>query len=78
MAGFSVDDPLDVYLREVRKIPPLTPEEEKDLLEHLRVQDAQAEAAALRLVEANLSFVVLIAQRHPSARVHVLDIFAKG
>jgi RNA polymerase primary sigma factor len=75
---FSSDDPLEMYLREVRTIPPLTKEDESQLLEHVRAKDDQAEAAARTLVEANLSLVVSIAEQHPPAKLSKLDLIQEG
>jgi|HubBroStandDraft_6_1064221.scaffolds.fasta_scaffold1277135_2 RNA polymerase primary sigma factor len=75
---FSSDDPLEMYLREVRTIPPLTKEDESQLLEHVRAKDDQAEAAARTLVEANLSLVVSVAEQHFSAKLSKLDLIQEG
>jgi RNA polymerase primary sigma factor len=70
-----VDDPLQVYLRECCTAPPLSREEEIECEQRLRAGDHQAE---LRLIETNLAMVVEVAQRHPSERVHVLDLIIAG
>jgi RNA polymerase primary sigma factor len=74
----DANDPLKFYLRELGTIRPLTRDEETDLLQHVRAQDEQAESAAKRLIEANLSLVVSIAERHSSASIHMLDLIQKG
>ena len=71
-------DPLKFYLRELNTIRPLTKDEETELLQHVQAQDEQAEFAAKRLIEANLSLVVSIAERHRSPSVHMLDLIQEG
>lgn len=72
------DDPVQVYLREIGTIPPLTIDEEIELSHHVRAHDEQAESAGHRLVEANLALVVTIARRHQSADIHLLELTQKG
>lgn len=72
------DDAVKFYLHEVGTIRPLTKDEETELLQHVRTQDEQAECAGSRLIEANLSLVVSIAERHSSAGIHILDLIQKS
>jgi RNA polymerase primary sigma factor len=72
------NDPLKFYLRELGNIRPLTRDEETDLFQHVRAQDELAESASKRLIEANLSLVVPIAERHSSAGIHMLDLIQHG
>ena len=51
---------LGAYLREIAKLPRLTPDEERAL--GARIQDDRDEAAMAQLVEANLRFVVSYAK----------------
>jgi RNA polymerase primary sigma factor len=74
----DADDPVQVYLREVGTIPPLTIDEETELSHQVLAQNDQAESAGHRLVEANLALVVTIAKRHQSAGIHVSDLIQKG
>jgi DNA-directed RNA polymerase sigma subunit (sigma70/sigma32) len=78
MTSLENDGPLKMYLRELDTIQPLTKDEESDLLRHVRSQDAQAESACRRLIEANLSLVVVIAERHSSSGIHLLDLIVEG
>ncbi len=73
-----VDDPEGLYLSEVQKVPPLSPDEEIRCLQRIRAQDEQAEPARKRLVEANLHLVVSIAERNRNARIQFLDLIVKG
>lgn len=57
----AMDDPVKVYLKEIGRVPLLTPEEEIDLA--IRISDDDP-AAKKRLAEANLRLVVSIAKRY--------------
>ena len=72
-----LDDPVAVYLREV-KSSSLTREEEKDCIDRIRRRDKTAEQAKARLVKANLELVVSIARRHHPDRIHILDLIQDG
>ena len=56
--GISIDDPVKVYLKEIGRVPLLTPEEEIELAERMAKGDPYARK---RLSEANLRLVVSIA-----------------
>ncbi len=73
-----VDDPLQVYLGEVNKIPPMSPVEELDCVQHVLAGDGLAESARERLAEANLLLVVSIAERYRSGHIHILDLIQRG
>jgi RNA polymerase primary sigma factor len=74
----DINDPLRVYLLELATIPPLTRDEETQLLQRLRAKDELTESATRRLIEANLSLVVSIAERHFSGEINMLDLIQKG
>ena len=76
--NLSDDDPLKVYLAEIHTIQPLTKGEETDLLRDVRTQGEAAELASRRLIEAKLSLVVSIAQRHSSVGIDMLDLIQRG
>ncbi len=59
--GISIDDPVKVYLKEIGRVPLLTPEEEIDLATRMAQGDPYARK---RLSEANLRLVVSIAKRY--------------
>src|SRR6476469_5872450 len=67
---------LGAYLREIAKLPRLTPEEERAL--GARIQDDRDEAAMAQLVEANLRFVVSYAKRYRGHGVSFLDLIHEG
>ena len=73
-----IDDPEGLYLSEVQKVPPLSPDEELRCLQHVQAEDEQAEVARKRLVEANLHLVVFITERNRNDRIHFLDLIVKG
>ena len=73
-----VDNPEGLYLSEVLKIPPLSPDEEIRCLQHVRAGDEEAEPARKRLLEANLHLVVSIAERNRNDQIHFLDLIVKG
>lgn len=66
---------LPVYLKEISRIPLLTPEEERSLA--LRVQAGDQEAER-RLVEANLRLVVKVAKRYMHRGLPLLDLIEEG
>ena len=59
--GVNIEDPVRMYLKEIGKVPLLTPEEEIDLAKRMEMGD---ESAKKRLAEANLRLVVSIAKRY--------------
>jgi RNA polymerase primary sigma factor len=73
-----MDDAVRVYMREMGKVPPLTRAQEAECVRHIRAKDEQADVAEKDLVEANLALVVDIAKKHPSDRVHILDLIIVG
>ncbi|MDD6276322.1 MAG: RNA polymerase sigma factor RpoD [Clostridia bacterium] len=71
----GTDDPVKVYLKEIGRIPLLTPEEEIELA--IRISDND-ESAKKRLAEANLRLVVSIAKRYVGRGMHFLDLIQEG
>src|ERR671936_598277 len=67
---------LAAYLREIAKLPRLTPDEERAL--GVRIQHDRDEAAVARLVESNLRFVVSYAKRYRGLGVSFLDLIHEG
>ncbi|MBP5170092.1 MAG: RNA polymerase sigma factor RpoD [Oscillospiraceae bacterium] len=72
---FSTDDPVRMYLKEIGKVPLLTPEEEVDLA--TRMADGE-EVAKQRMTEANLRLVVSIAKRYVGRGMLFLDLIQEG
>ena len=73
--GLAIDDPVRMYLKEIGKIPLLTPERENYLAEQIAVGD---KAAKDELIEANLRLVVSIAKRHVGKGMYFLDLIQEG
>ena len=73
--GGSREDPVRLYLKEIGKIPLLTPGEEEELAK--RIEDGD-EKAARRLAEANLRLVVSVAKRYAGRGMQLLDLIQEG
>ena len=73
--GLAIDDPVRMYLKEIGKIPLLTPEREAELAERISLGDKQAKD---ELIEANLRLVVSIAKRHVGKGMYFLDLIQEG
>ena len=74
--NMPIDDPVKVYLKEIGKVPLLTPEEEIELA--IRIRDDNDPAAKKRLEEANLRLVVSIAKRYGGRGMSFLDLIQEG
>ena len=73
--GLAIDDPVRMYLKEIGKIPLLTPEREAELAEKISLGDKKAKD---ELIEANLRLVVSIAKRHVGKGMYFLDLIQEG
>ena len=73
--GVSVDDPVRMYLKEIGKVPLLSPGEEIELAKKIELGD---EAAKKKLAEANLRLVVSIAKRYVGRGMQLLDLIQEG
>ena len=73
--GVAIDDPVKVYLKEIGRVPLLTPDEEVNLA--VRISNGD-EAAKKRLSEANLRLVVSIAKRYLGRGMQFLDLIQEG
>ncbi len=73
--SFSTDDPVRMYLKEIGKVPLLTPEEERALAMKMAEGD---EDAKRRMAEANLRLVVSIAKRYVGRGMLFLDLIQEG
>lgn len=69
------DKALGTYLREIARVPLLTPEEEKAIARESQNGD---EKAIQRLVEANLRFVVSVAKQYRNRGLSFLDLINEG
>ena len=70
-----VDDPVKVYLKEIGRVPLLSPDEEVELARRIMEGDEQAKQ---RLSEANLRLVVSIAKRYVGRGMSFLDLIQEG
>ena len=73
--GLAIDDPVRMYLKDIGKIPLLTPERETYLAEQITLG---SKAAKDELIEANLRLVVSIAKRHVGKGMYFLDLIQEG
>jgi RNA polymerase primary sigma factor len=73
--GISIDDPVRMYLKEIGKVPLLSPNEEIELAQ--RMSDGDQEAKR-KLAEANLRLVVSIAKRYVGRGMQFLDLIQEG
>jgi RNA polymerase primary sigma factor len=66
---------LGLYLRDIAKVPLLTPEQEQELARRVQAGDADAER---QLIEANLRLVVRVARRYLNRGLSLLDLIEEG
>jgi len=70
-----VVDSVANYLREIAKIPRITPAQEKELAKRIEEGD---EAAKRRMIEANLRLVVSVAKHYLNQGFPLLDLIQEG
>lgn len=73
--GVGIDDPVRMYLKEIGRVPLLTPEKEVELAKRMEQGD---EDAKRQLAEANLRLVVSIAKRYVGRGMLFLDLIQEG
>jgi len=73
--SIELDDPVRMYLKEIGKVPLLSPEEEIDLARRMEEGDEEAKR---KLVEANLRLVVSIAKKYVGRGMLFLDLIQEG
>ncbi len=73
--GTAIDDPVRLYLKEIGRVPLLTPSQEVELAKRVEAGDEEAKA---RLAEANLRLVVAIAKRYVGRGMLFLDLIQEG
>ena len=74
--GLIPYDPLNAYLREMRRYPPLSREKEHELA--VLYQENKDLGAAYKLVSSNLWLVVKIAREYERAAKNLLDLIQEG
>ena len=73
--GIGVDDPVRMYLKEIGKVPLLSPDEEIELAKKIELGDEEAKK---KLAESNLRLVVSIAKRYAGLGMQLLDLIQEG
>ncbi|MGN0584016.1 MAG: RNA polymerase sigma factor RpoD [Ruminococcus sp.] len=73
--GIAIDDPVKIYLKEIGRVPLLSPDEETELAQRMADGDS---AAKKRLSEANLRLVVSIAKKYVGRGMQFLDLIQEG
>ena len=69
------DEMMDLYLKDINRIPLLTAEEEKKLAVEAR---NGSKSAKNKLVNANLRFVVAIAKTYQGRGFELMDLISEG
>jgi RNA polymerase primary sigma factor len=69
------DSAINLYLREIGRIPLLTPQQEIELAAEIRKGDRHARAL---MINSNLRLVVTIAQEYANLGLPLLDVIAEG
>ena len=75
VADVAIDDPVKMYLKDIGKVPLLSPDEEAELARRMLEGDEEAKR---RLSEANLRLVVSIAKRYVGRGMLFLDLIQEG
>ena len=73
--GIGVDDPVRMYLKEIGKVPLLSPDDEIELAKKVELGDEEAKK---KLAESNLRLVVSIAKRYAGRGMQLLDLIQEG
>ncbi len=73
--GGNVTDPIHMYLKDIGKVPLLTPEQETELAKRVEAGDEEAKKS---LEEANLRLVVSIAKHYTGHGMSLMDLIQEG
>lgn len=73
--GINIEDPVRMYLKEIGKVPLLSPDLEIELAKKMELGDEEAKKM---LAEANLRLVVSIAKRYVGRGMQFLDLIQEG
>src|SRR5260370_37469824 len=75
MAGEDSDTSIKLYLREIMRVPLLTPQDEITLAARIKKGDSEARAW---MIKANLRLVVKIAHDYVNLGLPFLDLISEG
>ena len=75
LSDIGLDDPVKMYLKDIGRVPLLSPDEEVELARKMQEGD---DAARKKLSEANLRLVVSIAKRYVGRGMLFLDLIQEG
>ncbi len=70
--------PMSIYLKQIEKIPLLTPQEEVDLAKKMRSKFKGALRARHRMIKSNLRLVISIAKRYTNLGLSFSDLVEEG
>ncbi len=76
MSEVSVDDSVKMYLKDIGRVPLLSPQEELEIAR--RMTDEHDEEAKKKLINANLRLVVNLAKRYVGRGMQFLDLIQEG
>lgn len=71
--GIEIDEPAKMYLNEIKRVPPLTPETEKQFLQNLDDKKTRT-----KLTHSYLRFVIAIAVEYISNGMELMDLIHSG
>ncbi len=75
--GFE-QSPLQIYLKQIEKIPLLTPQDEIDLSKKIRSATRGSKEARHRMIQSNLRLVISIAKRYANMGLPFSDLIEEG
>ncbi len=70
--------PMSIYLRQIEKIPLLTPQEEVDLAKKMHSKVRGAKQARNKMIQSNLRLVISIAKRYTNLGLSFSDLVEEG
>lgn len=76
--GISSQTPMSIYLKQIEKIPLLTPQEEVDLAKEINARSRTAGRARHKMIRSNLRLVISIAKRYTNLGLSFSDLVEEG
>lgn len=77
-AGPSSQTPMSIYLKQIEKIPLLTPREEIELAKKYHSGKKGSQTARNRMIQSNLRLVISIAKRYTNLGLSFSDLVEEG